>query len=248
MDDRLLNILEDSGFTSKEAKVYFALLELGQATVTDIADRTELKRSIIYVLLEGLVKRGFAAENKQTKISSFSAADPIKILGHLQTVTTNFKEMLPLFKSVFNKSDSKPVINFFEGKKAVLSVYREINYSENTKFFTSTERIANHLPGEVASWIRGVQAGAFIKNAKHIVPNTKIDYKYAKAVHGYNGNEAKVLKDVNDIEIDLSIYNNKIALTSLSDKLFIVVIESKALYNSLSLMFDLAWKQAKPLK
>jgi hypothetical protein len=43
--------------------------------------------------------------------------------------------------------------------------------------------------------------------------------------------------------MDISLFDNKVALTSLKDHLFIVVIESKALYNSMKTIFDLLWEQ-----
>jgi len=248
MDNTLINLLEETGFTNKEAQVYLALLELGQGSVSQIAEKTELKRSIIYVLIEGLIKRGFVSENKQTKVSRFTAADPTKILGYLHTVTTNFKEMLPILRSVYNKADKKPIINYFEGKKAVLSIFREINYSDSPRFFTSNELLTKIMPEEVDSWAKGVQVGSFIKNAKHIISDTPTDHKFASEINGLNGNEVHLLPDGKKVEVDLSLYNNKIALTSLTEKLYIIVIESKELYQALSLMFDLAWNQTKPLK
>jgi len=248
MDYTLINLLEETGFTKKEAQVYLALLELGQGSVSQIAAKTELKRSIIYVLIEGLSKRGFVSENKQTKVSRFTAADPTKILGYLHTVTTNFKEMLPMLRGVYNRAEKKPIVNYFEGKKAVLSIFREINYSDSPRFFTSNELLTKIMPEEVDSWINGIRAGSFIKNAKHIISDTPADYQYAKSINGFNGNQVHALGDGQKVEIDLSLYNNKIALTSLTEKMYIVVIESKELYQALSLMFDLAWNQTKPLQ
>ncbi|KKQ22634.1 MAG: hypothetical protein US37_C0002G0259 [Candidatus Moranbacteria bacterium GW2011_GWF2_37_11] len=44
MDLDLIKLLEESGFTGKEARVYLALLELGQGNVTEIAKISDLKR------------------------------------------------------------------------------------------------------------------------------------------------------------------------------------------------------------
>jgi len=42
MDLDLIKLLEESGFTGKEARVYLALLELGQGNVTEIAKISDL--------------------------------------------------------------------------------------------------------------------------------------------------------------------------------------------------------------
>jgi len=87
MDQDLITLLEQTGFTQKEAGVYLALLELGKGTVTQISKITKLKRSIIYVLLEGLIKRGCANKIPGLKINEYHAIDPSFILSQLKTTT-----------------------------------------------------------------------------------------------------------------------------------------------------------------
>lgn len=104
------------------------------------------------------------------------------------------------------------------------------------------------MPEEVDSLINGIREGSFIKNAKHIVSDTPADYQYAKSINGFNGNETHFLNNGQRVEIDLSPYNNKIAPTSLAEKLYTIVIESEEPYQELSLMFDLARNKTKPLQ
>lgn len=249
LEAQLQNLLEETGFTEKEANVYLALLELGEANVTQIAEKSELKRSIVYVILESLIKRGYASEIPGAKVNHYSSVDPIKILQHLQGLTTNFKQMLPVFRGLYNKPVYKPKIHYFEGKQGVLSVYRQINPIKGSLFFTSIHRIAKHIPEEIESWIQGIRNEKIIPNAKHILPNTKEDLRFGKKIHGFNKNQVRILPKIKEIDMDLSIFDNKVALTSLEKKhLFIVVIESEALYKSMKIMFDLAWKSAKTIK
>ena len=89
MDETLLKLLEQTGFTKKEALVYLALLELVQGNVSEIAKITELKRPIIYVILEGLIKRGYVSELPNKKINTYQASDPSIILSKLSLTTVD---------------------------------------------------------------------------------------------------------------------------------------------------------------
>ncbi len=113
MDTDLLKLLEQTGFTEKEARVYLALLELGKGDVSDIAKIAELKRSIIYVLLEELIKRGYISELPNQKINTYHAIDPSFILNELKITTKNFSEMLPIFRTLRNKGRKRPKITYY---------------------------------------------------------------------------------------------------------------------------------------
>jgi sugar-specific transcriptional regulator TrmB len=108
MDQELLKLMESTGFTEKESRVYLALLELGPCDVTAIANRAELKRSIIYVIIEGLVKRGYVSELPNTKINTYQAGDPTIILNQLKVTAKNFSQMLPILHTLGSQERPSP--------------------------------------------------------------------------------------------------------------------------------------------
>ena len=248
MDNQLSNLLQQTGFTAKESQVYLALLELGEANVTQIADKTELKRSIIYVLLEGLIKRGYATEIPNQKINRYQAVDPSKIYSHLTTVYKNFGQMLPVFKALYNKDQAKPKIYFFEGVEGALSVYRDINNADEALFFTSISKLQKFIPDEVEGWIQNRKKGVTHFKGKHLIEDTSADREWGKRFKPYQ-QDIRIMPKEFDINMDLSIFHNKVALTSIQpDGLSMVLIESPELFNSMKLMFELAWQSARALK
>jgi len=242
MDEKLSQLLQNIGFTEKEALVYLALMELGSGTVTDIAQRAKLKRSIIYIILEGLIKRGYVSEIPDTKINHYVAAEPTKILSDLKNKAANFKNLLPSLLAIYNKTTWKPKINYFEGKEGVQKIYRYIEHVKKADFITATGRIAEYMPEEVESWITEKLSKTVPLVGRHLLSNTKIDRDFAKRLKG-TSQQIKFLPRGLTLEMDVSIYENKVALTSLGEHLFIVVIESKELYNSMKTVFDLLWQQ-----
>jgi len=242
MDEKLSTLLQNIGFTQKEALVYLSLMELGSGTVSQISQRAKLKRSIIYIILEGLIKRGYVSEMPETKINRYIAVDPTKILSDLRNKVTDLKNLLPSLLAIYNKPAWKPKINYFEGKEGVASVYRYIENVKEACFITSTGRIAEHLPEEVEAWITDKLAKSVPLVGKHLLSNTEIDRDFAKRLKGTK-QQIKFLPKGLTVDMDISIYENKVALTSLEEPLFIVVIESKALYNSMKTIFDLLWEQ-----
>ncbi|MCX6742656.1 MAG: hypothetical protein NT116_00280 [Candidatus Parcubacteria bacterium] len=242
MDDKLSQLLQEIGFTEKEALVYLSLMELGSGTVSQISQRAKLKRSIIYIILEGLIKRGYVSELPETKISRFIAVDPTKILSDLKNKVTDLKTLLPSLLAIYNKPAWKPKINYFEGKEGVLSVYRQINQCKEAFFISSTERLREHMPEEVNFWEKNLKAETIPLIGKNLLSNTEADRQFANKLKGTK-QQMRFLPKGLTLDMDISIYDNKVALTNLKDHLFIVVIESKSLYSSMKTIFDLLWEQ-----
>jgi len=73
-------VLELNGFTQKEAQIYIAVLEAGEATVGSVAAKTRLKRSTVYTIIEDLIHRGVLSE--QTRFALAVAAFDRAVNAH----------------------------------------------------------------------------------------------------------------------------------------------------------------------
>ncbi len=243
MNDQLTKLLQNASFTEKEAIAYIALSELGSGTVTQIAERAKLKRSIVYLVLEGLIKRGYVSLIPDSKINCYVAADPTKIFNDLKNTVANFKDSLPALLAIFNQSLWKPKINYFEGLEGVKSVYRQTESAKEAYYISNIKQIKEQMTEEVEHWINFFKKSPQNYICQQILADTPEDRSFAKESENKNVN-FKFLPKASAMDMDISLFNNKVAITSLKDHLFIVVIESKALYNSMKTIFDLLWKQA----
>ncbi len=62
MDSKLIaQIKSNLGFSEKKAKIFLALLQLGETNVIEIAQKAKLKRTTVYNILPELVDEGLVA-------------------------------------------------------------------------------------------------------------------------------------------------------------------------------------------
>jgi HTH-type transcriptional regulator, sugar sensing transcriptional regulator len=247
MDTPLLRTLTDFGLTDKEAKVYLALLELGEGNVTKIAQKTGLKRAITYIVLDRLMQRGYASKTGRGKVLRFTAADPLQLFNSEQTRLSNFKFMLPLMRSLYNTPKAKPRFNYFEGKEAILTVYAEISRFPTARFISSIGRLNSFVPEEVERWQNEYESVTKHHQSMHLLTDTPADRNFAKIISGHSQQFRLLPKDTS-LDMDFSIYGEKVAITSIGDPLFVVVIESLALARSITTLFELLWQTARPIK
>ena len=75
----LQTAIQQLGFSQKEAAVYLAGLELGQATAYQIAKRSGLKKPTAYVILDRLIERSAVRKVAAQKHMQYSASDPVEL-------------------------------------------------------------------------------------------------------------------------------------------------------------------------
>ena len=246
MDDNLVKLLEPAGFTDKEAKVYLALLELGRGTVAGIAKKSDLKRPIIYVLLEGLTKRGYVSELPNQRINTYQAIDPSVILNQLKTSTKNFSEMIPILRTLGNSGQNKPKISYFDNLNGIWNAYEEMNHIKDSFFITSYSKIDKFFPEGINSWLNNYDQGLYQLAGRHLIPDTPADLEFGKKLLKAN-QQVRILTNQKNLDMDFSIFGNKIAITAFEKNPFAIVIESPGLALSLRGIFDIVWENGKIL-
>ena len=238
----LTKLLEDSGFTEKEARVYLALLSFGQADVTEIAKAADLKRSIVYVILEGLIKRGYANLLPNSKVNTYQAIDPSVILNQLKILTKNFSEMLPLLRTLKNQGGRRPKISYHESQEGIWKIYEEMTQVEDAFFITSYTRIEKCFANSITTWISQWKKGYYKLKGRHLLPNNPRDIEIGREFLKIS-QRVRVLEALNEIHMDFAVYRNSFAITALEEEPFMVVIESEELVKSIRAIFEIVWER-----
>ena len=76
--------LQELGLTEGEAKVYEALLTLGNSTVGPIVKESGVAYSNAYEILERLMEKGLVSYNLKEKTKFFQAAEPTRLREYLE--------------------------------------------------------------------------------------------------------------------------------------------------------------------
>lgn len=241
MDNGLVKLLQKTGFSQKEARVYLALFELGQADVTDIAKKAELKRSIVYVLIEGLMEKNYVTQLPNRKINTYQAIDPQVILNQARAVAKNLAEMIPYLHSLQNEGGKRPKIHFIDTKEGILKIYDDINNYDNQFFVSSYSKLEENFPGAMKKWINDYKKSRNKYKGRHLIPENDKNSPFVKDFLSI-GQKIKILPGLKEIKMDFAVYGNKLAITSFEEKPYIVVMESQDLIDSLMPIMEIAWQ------
>lgn len=239
--------LEQYGLTKKEAKVYLAVLELGQGSVLDITKKTELKRPTIYVTLESLTQQGFVNRIPKGTTTLFSAQDPSLFLSTLEDKQTKIKAILPLLKALHNSSKSKPSIKYYEGKDNVRKLYDDLFKAKQYLFFYGSLKDVFKVLPEIEEVVTPEKILKLNIPVKEILASGPVDKRYAKRARTVRNSKymIKMLKKGEAFAIDSFIYDDTVVIISVKGNCFGVVIESKDIADSFKILYELAWQSAQ---
>jgi len=244
-------VLETIGLNEKEAKVYLTCLKTGQETAYNIAQKSGLKRSTTYFILEKLKKHGFASVKKTPRVTFYSVISPTNLLLKVEKQKDSLEKILPELDRFYHEQPHKPSIQVYEGRKGVELIYREaaehLKKGKEVIYFGSTEHFLSEYKDLLDLWVETMKNKRF--KAREILIKRELknsDYLKKIAQNKNPNHQIRFFpRDIEFKENDNMIFGHKLAIFSLKKEVFVILIESENIAESYRNFFEMAWKMAK---
>lgn len=236
--------LEKLGFSDKEAKIYLALLELGQGSVVDIAAKADLKRTTVYNFLPEMLRKGLVKAGARKKRRFFF----VENLQHLKAETEERLEtvngILPELRAIHNVIPYKPKISFYEGLGGMKELYQDtldsLSAGDTLLSYIGMADFYNYMPKEYEDYYVAERVRRKIR-LRMIAPWSK-EAQVWKDEAVKNLREVKIVNNPDfKFRADTEIYANKVALISFRENFMGVIIESKEISEMQRIAFELMW-------
>ncbi len=231
------------GLTKQEAAVYLAALELGEASVQELARKAGIKRTSIYNFIDRLKDRQIIFETKKKQRSIFSAAHPHQLLELGKMRLSELENAMPQLLAINNRSSRKPRVTFHENIEGIKEVYNDmlnqkqmiVCWSDQKHMWpTLGKEYCEHFPPERAR--RGIPL-------KMIATDTPENRGYAKKDKEL-ARETKFITSDSDLRTEINIYGNKVILASFrSSPPFAVLIEDRDVAETLRVTWKELWER-----
>ena len=252
----MIEELKKIGLSENEAKVYMALLELGSATVQEIAKKSGVNRPTTYVQLENLMNGGLASLfEKQSPHGAvktfFKAEDPEHLLNVLEKEKKEaharenmLQQALPELAKLFVSAGERPRVRFFQGIEGLRTIQEEfLKTADNLiEGITSWDDVIQLLPKHKESYSpKRIKKGI----------KTKMIYTSSRGPI-FQAEDAEALResylipaDKFPVAADIAVSNNMVSLIVLKEKPFGIIIENQHIADSIRSLLRLAFEAAR---
>ncbi|MBP9762170.1 hypothetical protein KBD34_00980 [Patescibacteria group bacterium] len=244
IDLSLISALSQVGLDQKQAATYVALLELGQAPASRIAEKTCINRSVTYQILNELIAMGHVKEHEKTSVRRFIALDPQHLFESARANFENFRFLLPLLRNLHSSHEAGAAIQILEGKTAISTFFQTLDTQEARCFISSFSDMERVFPEELYRWNR---RSARIKKpapTKRLLADDEAGRAYAQSCASLPSQEFRFLPSRSHFNMDVCLTKNTLAFISFQP-LSAVVIKLPAMIASAKTLFNLLWQQAK---
>jgi len=247
----LHQVLEEFGLSERQARVYLANLELGEATVSQIAQKAQIERTGTYYVLESMKQKGLVNRFNKDKKEYYLAADPKEILVLSRKREKLIEEHLSEFKAFQNLAGSKPHVRLYEGFEGIKTVFQKTIEKKSTEIlafsgYRLAEETALFYGKEYLDW--GLN---YIKERAKKQIFTRViteESEQARIRQKFDQEELRELRIVPKEKFlfanEIDILDDWVAIISYKEMIALVV-ESKEFTKTMRAVFELCWDGAE---
>jgi HTH-type transcriptional regulator, sugar sensing transcriptional regulator len=246
IDMEVKQALQGIGLTEKEIKVYLASLQLGSATVTQIAKQAGTFRTYTYDILKALQEQGFVYYVIKQKKQFFEAADPERILNILKEKEDKIKTVLPKLQCMKKSATEKPSVEFYEGLAGVNIIHDMILKERPTEIrvFGNPEQHYEVMKFYLPRFVRRRVKKKI--EARVIIKDSKIGREWMKGKEKQERRETRFFhKQPKEFPAISYMWNNKIAYFTIEKNIIAVLIEDQSIAKAQKAIFENLWSSAK---
>lgn len=236
--------LKNLGLEDKEIRAYLALLELGEASILAISQKSGLKRPTTYLVIHSLEERGLASRVMRGKKIFFVPQHPQKLVTETELRLKELQEVVPQLESLFHKEEGRPRVMIYEGREALDRAYDEMFVVKGEAVFMSTIKFSMELFPRTFKKFQYITFSEKFR-MRELADESEEGKRYANEFRGPYREIRFIPKEFLPFEIDLGIFGNRALITSVKKEFFTVSIESEEIARAFRIIFDIAWQAAK---
>lgn len=242
----LSQIIQNIGFSENESKIYLALLELGNANVASIAEKSKIKRTSCYVILEELSRKGLVVKTQVKGKINYLAQAPDQLLKLAREQESLLEKVMPEFLSLYNLSETKPKIRFYEGRKGYISICEDsLKRSNNEILFIGNLDDLHEVV--TTEWDNRVYIPTRVaaKKRLRIITLESAGTKNLQKKDEAQLRQIKFLPQGTKFDASMFIYGDTISIISSKKELIGLIIDSKPIAQMMKVIFEPIWTVVK---
>ncbi|MCK5332376.1 hypothetical protein KAJ41_00745 [Candidatus Parcubacteria bacterium] len=244
-------ILQQLNFSKKEADIYLAILKMGSAPISSIAQKAKIKRSNAYAIIENLKEKGLISLSEDKGKQTVIAQNPEKLLKliELEKQTINEQEdeiisQLPQFEALGKKNSTMPLVRYYEGKENMWKILGDMIESGETSWMVVPGKFFD-IYGKKVMMKKIIQKRREIGNKGYVIADHHKEEVRLWRLEETDIREYRFLPELKDLDTAIFLYGNKVALLFLKKPYYGLIIDNQEFFSVFKFMFDSLWRELR---
>lgn len=244
------------GMGEDEARIYIALLKIGETPAGELIKKTGLHRQIVYTTLEKLAQRDFVKVIIKRKTKHWSANDPHILLKEAQEREAMAKELVPKLLSLGALARQKQSVRLYEDEAGLAEMLMRQMQSapiDSEYLVIGSSPLLYTTAMKRAEMLSAIEAVRIERRVKMKLIFSEGERENAeKAFRTYFSHQPKGLQreyrylpERFESPIGIHIWKSVVELVIYGDALLCVEIENKNVPSNFLTYFEYLWKIAK---
>jgi len=241
LDQELKNI----GLNGSEINVYLYLLEQGLSSPAQIAKGVKSIRTNTYNVLQSLRDKGLIEREARGKRFFYVANDPTSLLVGLERRKQAVEKLLPDLRALYKKERNKPTTKYYYGIREIKDIFSQIENADEILFIISTEKLFAADPHFFKKFRQEVVAqGIFVRDILTRGAGATVAKETKEVMRGYY--DYRFLpKKHRDLPTGIRIWNDTVALVTLEEPMFGMVLKDAFMSQTFRVIFETLWASAE---
>ncbi len=249
----LPDILKNVGLDEYEAKSYLTLVNNGAMSILDLSNKSGLKRTNLYNVLQSLEEKGLVRKLTDKKATKYFPNSPREVYNlielkenQLSSTKNTFDLLINNLQSQYNLISHKPTITYFEGLKGLQKLYEDILDTGKdicivrSIFDDKRKDVDRIIQKQIAEQVkRGIKAKV-IGPPEPESKNIYLNYDKLRLTE-----ERFITRVPFSVSAQIIIYGNKTAIATIKNDIIITLIDNVDTTSTFRVLFDFIWEYSK---
>lgn len=245
--------LQEIGLSPNEARIYEALLELGESSVSAIATRTNIHRRNVYDAVNRLVEKNLITPVISEKEGHYVAVEPEKLLEIIEEKRAGLQSALPGLQKLFQQKRAREGAFIFKGIGGFKSIARDILRIGGNVYTIGGKRAwLDPYPEKdpfMEEWLKAMKKRG-MKFESLLDATAKKDYLVSPRT---TNTEYRFFPEEYSSPAAIDVYGDRVAiylgnLEQVSENWTVFLIVSAELAESYKKWFRFMWERCKPIE
>jgi len=246
----LVKQIQEFGLTEIEAKIYLSLLDKKESTVLELARNTGIKRATVHFNVENLIAKGLISQTRINNKRILMSEKPEHLSMLLEQRKSAINKLEGDLGGIISQlkarghgrtDDISMQVRYFEGRDAVKAIYADTLNAKEIRSYVNLTEIYRVFPENIEGFSDALKQHSDLQ-IWEIVEHSEVALKFAKSF-SESGNYYYRLTptSITMTASDVLIYDGKVAVINLSDKIAGMVLENQEYYEISKQIFNFMW-------